>query len=165
VSGVALVLLTARHARNIERHACPGATALVERARQAAADAPSEVRAEFARLELDLIRDEATRTLAVATLLPRGVARIALATGTAFAVLCFARSANDGLAVATLGALAAFMAGGVSSAIAAGFGRRARDRAQNFRSDWKRALKLAERELIESGDPGTPLDPVRFTDV
>ena len=153
-SGLALVFLTARHARHIERHACPGPTALVERARNAAADAPSETRAEFARLELDLIRDEATRTLAVATLLPRGVARIALATGTAFAVLCFARYASDGFAVAALGAFAAFTAGGVSSTIAAGFGRRARDRAQNFRSDWKRALKLAERELTESTTQG-----------
>ncbi|HVR21230.1 MAG TPA: hypothetical protein VMS65_16065 [Polyangiaceae bacterium] len=89
----------------------------------------------------------------MATLLPRGVARIALATGTAFAVLCFARYANDGFAPAALGAFAAFTAGGVSSAIAAGFGRRARDRAQNFRSDWKRALKLAERELAEAQQP------------
>jgi hypothetical protein len=92
----------------------------------------------------------------VATLLPRGVARIALATGTAFAVLCFARYAKDGVAPAALGAFAAFGAGAVSSAIAAGFGRRARDRAQNFRSDWKRALKLAERELTETTTPQHP---------
>jgi hypothetical protein len=84
------------------------------------------------------------------------VARIALATGTAFAVLCFARYAKDGFGPAVLGAVAAFTAGGVSSAIAAGFGRRASGRAQNFRSDWKRALKLAESELSESSQEGSP---------
>jgi hypothetical protein len=160
VSNAALVFLTARHARRIERHACPGAAALVERARSAAADAPSDSRDAFARLELDLIRDEATRMLALLTMLPRGIARIALATGTAFAVLALSRYGKDGLGSATLGAFAAFAAGAVSSAIAAWFGRRARDRARSFRNDWKRALKVAERELTGPARDGERLEPV-----
>jgi len=151
------VLVTVRDSRRLERFVCPGAKALVERARNAADDAPAETREAFARIELDVIRDEATRRLAVATLVPRGMARIALATGTAFAVLALARYASDGLVPATAGALAAFVGGALSSSVSAAFGRRARDRARTFRSDWKRALKLAEAEL--TGEPGKERPP------
>ena len=137
--------------------ACPGAAAIVLRARNAANDAPEETREAFARLELNLIRDEATRTLALATVLPRGMARIALATGTAFAVVALARTSTDGLGPATLGAFGAFMGGALSSSVAAWFGRRARDLAAAARNDWKRALKAAEREL--SVDPGEEPKP------
>jgi hypothetical protein len=152
------VFVTARHAKRTERGACPGVQAIVERARSAASDAPAEARDDFARLELGLIRDEATRTLALATVLPRGMARIALATGTAFAVLSLARAATDGLVFATLGAALAFTGGALSSSIAAWFGRRARDRAASARNDWKRALKAAELELTrEPGEDSKPL--------
>jgi hypothetical protein len=146
-SGIIFVVVTARHAKRIERSACPGVAAIVERARAAAADAPADSRDAFARLELDLMRDETSRTLALATVVPRGMARVALATGTAFAVLSLARYARDGLAPATLGAAAAFLGGAICSSAAAAFGRRARERAQTLRSEWKRALKLAEHEL------------------
>ena len=85
------------------------------------------------------------------------MARIALATGTAFAVLALARTSSDGLGPATLGALGAFMGGAVSSSVAAWFGRRARDLAATARNDWKRALNAAEREL--SGEPGEERKP------
>ena len=150
------MLVTVRDSRRLERHACPGAKALVDRARKAAEDAPEETRDAFARIELDVIRDEATRTLAVATLVPRGMARIALATGTAFAVLALTRYASDGLVAATAGALAAFVGGAISSSVSAAFGRRARERAQSFRSDWKRALKLAQAELTGDGKESPP---------
>jgi hypothetical protein len=133
----------------MERFDCPSAEALVERARSSATDAPAETRDALARLELELIRDEASRTLALATLLPRGMARIALATGTAFAVLALARYSKDGIGPATAGAFAAFSGGAVSSAIAAWFGRRARDHASRARSEWRRALKLAEAHLTD----------------
>jgi hypothetical protein len=141
------VLVTARHVKRLDRMRCPGADAIVERARKAAADAPEDSRDAFARLELDSIRDETSRALALATLVPRGMARIALATGTAFAVLALARYARDGTSSATLGATVAFAGGAIASAVAAAFGRRARARADDFRSEWKRALKVAEREL------------------
>ena len=153
VSGATFAFVTARHAKKMERFDCPGAEALVERARKAALDAPLETRDALARLELDLIRDEAGRMLALATVLPRGMARIALATGTAFAVLALARYDKEGIAPATLGASLSFAGGALSSSVAAWFGRRARDHASRSRADWRRALKLAEAELGGPGDP------------
>jgi hypothetical protein len=147
VSGAAFALVTAHHAKRMERFACPGAPALVDRARKAAADAPPDSRDAFARLELDLIRGEATRRLALATLLPRGMTRIAMTTGTAFAVLALARYGKDGITVATVGACMAFAGGAVSASMAAWFGRRASAAAETARREWKRALKLAEAEL------------------
>ncbi len=131
----------------MERFACPGAEALVERARKAAEDAPQESRDALARLELNLVRDEASRTLALATLLPRGMARIALASGTAFAVLALTRQGAEGIGAATVGAAAAFTGGAFGSASAAWFGRRAREVATNARGEWKRALAVAARAL------------------
>jgi hypothetical protein len=118
-----------------------------------AEDAPPETRNALARLELDLIRDEATRTLALATLLPRGMARIALATGTALAVVALTRYAKEGLAPATIGAFASFAGGAFGSALAAWSGRRARDLATTARHEWKRALRAAERMLDPNADP------------
>ena len=153
VSGATFALVTARHAKKMERFECPGSKTLVERAREAALDAPAETREALARLELELIRDEAGRMLALATVLPRGMARIALATGTAFAVVALARYQKEGIAPATIGAFGAFLGGAVSSAVAAWFGRRARAHAARSRADWRRALKLAEVELGGPGDP------------
>lgn len=146
-SGAVLAYVTARHAKKMERFDCPGAEALVERARDQAADAPPETRDALARLELELIRDEASRTLALATVLPRGMARIALATGTAFAVLALARYGKEGITPATIGAFVAFTGGAASSSVSAWFGQRAREHASRARSEWKRALKLAEAKL------------------
>ncbi len=137
----------------MERFECPSAETLVERARTAAADAPPETRDALARLELELIRDEASRTLALATLVPRGMARIALATGTAFGALALARYGDDGLVPAAIGAFASFLGGAAGSAVAVWFGQRARELASKSRSDWKRALKLAEARLAEANSP------------
>jgi hypothetical protein len=141
------VLVVVRNVKGLERAACPGAAAIVERARRAAADAPLESRDAFARLEVELVRDEANRLLALATIVPRGMARIALATGTGFAVIALARYATDGVVSALLGGAIAFSGGGLAASIAAAFGRRARDRVRDFRSDWKQALRRAEAEL------------------
>jgi hypothetical protein len=133
----------------LERFACPGAEAIVERARKGAEDAPPETRSAHARLELDLIRDEATRMLALATLLPRGMARIALATGTALAVIALTRYGKEGIGPATIGAFASFSGGACGSALAAWSGRRARELATTARHEWKRALMVAGRTLDE----------------
>ena len=74
---------------------------------------------------------------------------------TAFAVLALARYGTEGIVQATIGACAAFAGGATSSAVAAGFGQRARGHAWKARADWKRALKLAEARLAGS-DPTTP---------
>jgi hypothetical protein len=146
-SGIVCVVVTVRHARSLQRNTCPGVAELVERVRAASADAPLESRDAFARLELDLVRDEATRRLALATLVPRGMARIALATGAAVAALALARYGTEGIAPATLGAFLAIFGGALCSSVAAGFGRRAREAAEAARREWKRVLKLAENEL------------------
>jgi len=142
--------VAARHAKRLERFRCPGAEALVERARKDAGDAPPETRNALARLELDLIRDEATRTLALATLLPRGMARIALATGTALAVVALTRYGKEGIGPATIGAFVSFAGGACGSTLAAWSGRRARDLATAARHEWKRALTEAARTLDQT---------------
>jgi hypothetical protein len=134
----------------MQRFASPSAAELVARARQAALDAPEESRDTLARVELALIRDEATRLLALATLLPRGMARIALSSGTAFAVVALTRYSSEGTVQATIGACAAFAGGVCGSALSAAFGRRARDLTTTARHDWKRALRDAEAELTEA---------------
>ena len=96
---------------------------------------------------------EVGRAFGLATLLPSGMARISLAMGTAFAVLCFSRASKDGLAVATLGAVLAFAGGSVGSGVASRFGQRARSHVLAEREAWKRALLAAGREL---GSEPTP---------
>ena len=147
MSGGAAAFVALRHANKVEALVCPGAKALVERAREAAGDAPPESRDALARLELAVIRDEATRTLLLASLVPRSMARIALASGTAFAVLALATYANDDARAATVAGFGAFAGGIFGSAASAAFGRRARASAEAARREWKRALKLAEAEL------------------
>jgi hypothetical protein len=148
-SGLLCAFVAARHVKRQERFACPGAEAIVERARKGAEDAPPATRSALARLELDLIRDEAMRMLALATLLPRGMARIALATGTALAVVALTRYAKEGIGPATIGAFASFSGGAFGSALAAWSGRRARELASTARHEWKRALMAAGRTLDE----------------
>lgn len=156
MSAAACAIVAARHARKLESFSCPGAKALVERARRAAADAPPESRDAFARLELDLIFHEARGTLALGTLLPRGMARVSFAMGTGFAVLCFARATKDGLGPAGLGAFAAFAGGIVGSLLASRFGQRAKQCVEAEREAWKRALKVAARELAAEGPSADP---------
>jgi hypothetical protein len=133
--------------KRIERHACPGAEALVARARDQAKDAPPGSEDALALLELELIRDEANRAFAIATLVPRGMARVSLASGTAFALLSLAVYMKEGLLISTGSATAAFLGGAVGSAVAAAFGRRARDLATSLRGDWKRAYTAATKIL------------------
>jgi hypothetical protein len=81
------------------------------------------------------------------------MARVSFATGTAFAVLCFARASKDGFGPASVAAFAAFAGGIVGSVVASHFGRRARDRSAAEREQWKRALKGAARELGTGPSP------------
>jgi len=99
---------------------------------------------------------EAGRTLGLATLLPRGMARVSFATGTAFAVLCFARATKDGLGPATLAATAAFAGGIVGSGVASRFGQRARGLAAAERETWKRTVRAAARELATEAPQKEP---------
>jgi hypothetical protein len=97
---------------------------------------------------------EADRAFGLATLLPSGMARISLAMGTAFAVLCFSRSSKDGLGPATVAAVLAFAGGILGSGVASRFGQRARSRVLAERGAWKRAFAAAVRELGSESSSG-----------
>lgn len=99
---------------------------------------------------------DAGRALSLATVLPRSMARVSFATGTAFAVLCLARASKDGLGPASVFAFMAFGGGIAGSVMAGQFGRRARERAAAERDAWKRALRVAARELATEPTPEDP---------
>jgi hypothetical protein len=84
------------------------------------------------------------------------MARISFATGTAFAVLCFARASKDGLGPASVFAFMAFGGGIAGSVLAGQFGRRARDRGVTEREAWKRVQRTAARELSTGPTPEEP---------
>lgn len=93
---------------------------------------------------------EAARALSMVTFVPRGAARVSLASGTAFAVLELAIVARTSPGEAVIGALVAF-AGGASGAVtAASIGHRARAWATVQRTLWVRAAREAERELEQA---------------
>jgi hypothetical protein len=146
VGGVAAAV-SAAHAKRIGRFSAPSSDALVARARDAAKDAPPGNEDALALLELELIRDEANRAFAIATLVPRGMARVSLASGTAFALLALAVYMKQGLVLSTGSATIAFLGGAVGAAVAAAFGRRARGLAVSARGDWKRAYIAATKIL------------------
>ena len=146
-SALACAALAGWHVKKLERLSCPGAKALVERARAAAKEAPVEQRRAAERAELADVRAEASRALALATLVPRGMARIALASGTALGVLVLARQAGGAGLPPVAGAVLAFAGGVAGSALSAAFGRRARERAAVFRARWKAEMARAEAEL------------------
>jgi hypothetical protein len=118
--------------------------ALVRELRQGAA-APGGL--AFARSELSSRQAEAERALTLATLLPRSLSRIALASGTALALLQLTTAGEGRTMSSIVGALAAFVAGLFGSMTSAWFGRQAREHARTARAEWKRHVLEADRRL------------------
>lgn len=148
------IAIAAWHARRVARHASPGIEALL-RELEAGAAAPGGV--EFARSELASRRTEAERALTLATLLPRSLARIALASGTALALLQL--TAGEGHRMSSIvGAVVAFVAGFFGSIVSAWFGREARERARTARAEWPRHLLEADRRLKRSEEAAQRVD-------
>ena len=144
IASAACAGLAAWHARRLLARRSPGVDALVAELREGAA-APGGV--EFARSELLSRQGEAERSLTLATMLPRSLARIALATGTAVALLALT-SAGEGRTMSSIvGALVAFVGGLFGSTASALFGRQARERAHTARAEWRRHVLEAERRL------------------
>ena len=144
LASFACVAIAAWHAQRVRHRASPGVDALVRELRDGAA-APGGV--DFARSELSSRRIEAERALTLATLLPRSLARIALASGTAVALLQLTTAGEARTMSSIVGALAAFIAGLFGSVTSAWFGREARERARTARAEWKRHMLEADRRL------------------
>jgi hypothetical protein len=140
----ACIALAVWHARRVRARASPGVDALVRELREGAVG-PGGL--EFARSELSSRQAEAERALTLATLLPRSLARIALASGTALALLQLTIAGEGRTMSSIVGALAAFVAGLFGSMTSAWFGREARERARTARAEWKRHVLEAERRL------------------
>lgn len=144
LTSTACIVVAVWHARRVASRASPGVAVLLRELREGAA-APGGM--EFARSELSSRQLEAERALTLATLLPRSLARIALASGTALALLQLTIAADGRTMSSVVGALAAFAAGLFGSIASAWFGREARERARTARAEWKRHVLEADRQL------------------
>lgn len=140
----ACIAIAMWHARRVVSRVSPGVETLLRELREGAG-APGG--SEFARSELSSRHVEAERALTLATLLPRSLARIALASGTALALLQLTIAGEGRTMSSVVGALAAFSAGLVGSMGSAWFGREARDRARTARAEWKRHVLEVDRAL------------------
>jgi hypothetical protein len=137
------VVLSARHIRSLRAHRSPGVGALVEQAERAAgAKEPVEV----VLGELSEAVANADRALQLATMLPRALARVSLASGTALGILSLVAAGSAGLGSVAAG-VAAFFVGAVGSGVCAMFGREAREEARTARAKWRRDFRGAVEAL------------------
>lgn len=137
-------IVAARHLVRLRAQRSPGVPELLRRAESAAGEgAPDE-------LKLMELADEhagADRVLALATMLPRALARVALASGTALAVLALMQRGDVGTPVAVGAALGAFVSGAVGAGVCGLLGRQARELGRAAREDWRRHFREAARAL------------------
>lgn len=138
MSGLACVVVSVWHARAIERRRSPGVEALVERLRAAEGGV---LAAELRELGAD-----AARSLALASLLPRALTRVALTTGTALGVLVLA-AGGGAMSVHVVFALLAFAGGAAGMLGSALFGQQAKAKAVTARAEWRLHLREVERRL------------------
>jgi hypothetical protein len=139
-----LALRSARTSRDRLRRAAagdPGLAALVE----AITSAPSRA---AAIAELNDRTGELSRDLSVGAELPRSATRIAIATGTACAVIAIAGSIGSSTAVVE--ATVAFSIGLGGALGSAAFGRLADARSARHRKDWAELRRVLERALPDS---------------
>jgi hypothetical protein len=141
VAAALCVFLSARHVRRLSRHAAPGRAELAARVQ---ALTGAEQRAEL-QAELRERAEDADHALALATLVPRSLARISLASGTAIALTSLAKGLGSGLTRVPSGLLE-FAAGFAGMVACSYFGRQARDLAAEIRLGWRAAIKLVSRE-------------------
>jgi hypothetical protein len=98
------------------------------------------------RAELRDAQREAERALSLATLLPRSLARVALATGTALSLTTLARGLPLAGPELVIGAAGGFVGGFVGMIGCTAFGRQARTLATELRQSWKRVRDGVDRE-------------------
>jgi hypothetical protein len=141
LAAAACVSLSAWHVRRLGRYRPPSRTEL-----RARLETP-ETATPDAALEDELREraEEAERALAFATLLPRSLARISLATGTALALTSLARGIGTGATRVPAGAIE-FAAGFTGMIVCTIFGRQAKVLAQELRQGWRDARKTLGRK-------------------
>lgn len=150
LGAVACALASGWHVRRLARHAPPTLEEVLARR----AELVSETERELLRTELGEERRGAERALSLSVLLPRSLARVSLATGTAFSLTTLARGlplAGPGLIA---GALGGFVGGLFGMMACAAFGRQARSLAAELRQDWKRLLVAVEQEWTRAKASG-----------
>jgi hypothetical protein len=142
--GVAVVcaagcaVLSVRHVVRLGARRSPGVAELLLRAERAAGEGASN---ELKLLEIVEEHAEAERAFGLATLLPRSLARVALASGTSLSLLVLMQRANVGTLVAVSSALAAFISGAVGAGVCGVVGRQAREVGRTARDEWRRHLR------------------------
>jgi hypothetical protein len=92
--------------------------------------------ADVDRSELDLELRATARELASAALQIRGAARVALASGTATALIALSDALSSGLARGLPPAAACFVLGSLGAGVVAHFGRLAKAEKSRFRAEW-----------------------------
>ena len=139
--GAALCAVAAGfHVRRLARHAAPPLEAV--QADFARAESLSE--RELFRAELRERHAEAERALSLATLLPRSLARVALASGTALALTGLAKQIPLVRPELVASAAVGFVGGFAGMVVCAAFGRQARSLATEMRHHWKKVARVAD---------------------
>ncbi len=110
--------------------------------------------------ELRIVLSEVARDSARARSIPRAASRIALALGTAMALVEFARGLQGGAAI-PLGGLASFAGGFIASTAAGLFGRRAAERASARERAWVELGAALARHLVDASGGGAHGSDVR----
>jgi hypothetical protein len=136
-AAVVCALLSAWHLRRLSRLAPPSKNEL--RARLAVTASVAE-REELVA-ELREQHGEAERVLSLATLWPRSLARISLASGTALAVTSLAKGLGSS-GTRLPGGMLEFSAGFIGMLVCAAFGRQARELTAKLRQGWRDALRV-----------------------
>jgi hypothetical protein len=136
--------VSAVHLARLGARRSPGVPELLRRAEQTAGHgAPNELRL----MELVELHADADRALGLATLIPRSLARVALASGTSVALLVLMQRASVGTTAAVSAALVAFASGAVGAGVCAVLGRQAREVGRAGREDWRRHMREARSAL------------------
>jgi hypothetical protein len=128
------------HVRRLRRHAPPS----LETVAGELARSGSETEREAIRAELRERRADAERALSLATLVPRSLARIALASGTALALTSLAKQIPFA-GPALVGAAGIGFIGGFAGLLGCtAFGRQAKSLATEMRQHWKKVGRVAD---------------------
>lgn len=142
VSAALCAAVAGWHVRRLARHAPPELDAV----RAELERAGSERERDVFRFELHERRAEAERALSLAALLPRSLARIALASGTALALTSLAKELPFAGPALVAGATVGFVGGFAGMVACAAFGRQAKSLATEMRQHWKQVSRVADRQ-------------------
>jgi hypothetical protein len=93
--------------------------------------------------ELSEAVGEAEQALALATMLPRSLSRVSLASGTSIAILVLISGPGLGGGPSVVAALVAFSVGVVGAGACGALGRAAREEAGTARAKWRKDFRSA----------------------